>query len=198
MKSINEEIEVKKDNNKKLFKVRPDELKDLHKLFTKELKEIYWIEGAQKKVLHKMHKYACGLLLVDEISRQLDVVKDHRLRIEEIFSTMDEDSDTSKSATMEGLIDGAEFLMSEFRKGVIRDAGIILAAYKMKHFMIASYGSLCFYARILGNGNATSLLNASIDEEKLANEKLSRLIESIRLESVNESAVDSRMEKIEN
>jgi|SRR5450631_1036493 len=164
---------------------RKDEVKGLRKLFIGELKEIYWAEGALRKVLQKMHKHASSFEIIDELSRQLDLVKDHQLNIEEIFSLINEKAVAVTSRFMKGLIVEVELLMDETKKGVVRDAGIISYALKMKHFEIAAYSTLCFYSRTLGDESATASLRTSLDQENMANEKISQLIESISLELVD-------------
>ena len=187
MKSNDEVNGSQKLKHEKVNGFSVNELKDFHKLFAKELKEPYWIEGIIKKLLHKVLKYTNSFLLGDKISRQLDFAKDHRLRIKEMFSMIDAEAQTIQSKSIKDLIDGAEELMGDFRKGVIRDAGIISSDFKMKHFGLASDGRLCFYARTLGELKSASILNLSLNEENLAIEKLSLFIESIRMESSDAS-----------
>ena len=176
---------IRKQDIESVNQVRSDEKKGIHKLFLEELREIYWAEGALTKVLHKMHKHANSFELCDELTRQLDVVKGHQLNIGKVFDMLDEKVDPARSRSVEGLIMQAEEFMDETKKGAVRDAGIISYALKIKHFEIAAYVTLCFYARTLGEEMAAGLLQISLDEENLASEKLSQLIESIRFELVN-------------
>ena len=65
-----------------------------------------------------------------------------------------------------------------------RDAGIIMAAQKVEHYEIATYGSLVQFAKTLGMEEAAELLEQTLDEEKGTDEKLTQLAEG----SVNKAA----------
>ena len=78
---------------------------------------------------------------------------------------------------MEGLIEeGAELLKEDVDPDVL-DAGLIAAAQKVEHYEIASYGTVCEYARVLGHTEALQLLEQTLEEEKTADELLTRLAE---------------------
>jgi len=62
--------------------------------------------------------------------------------------------------------------------GVVRDAGIISAGQKIEHYEIATYGTLCAFAKTLGEEEAADLLAQTLNEEKEADEKLSEIAES--------------------
>jgi ferritin-like metal-binding protein YciE len=68
---------------------------------------------------------------------------------------------------------------------VVRDAGIISAGQKVEHYEIATYGTLCAFAKTLGEHDAAKMLQESLDEEKEADEKLSAIAES----SINAEAI---------
>ena len=68
------------------------------------------------------------------------------------------------------------------------DAGIILAAQKIGHYEIATYGTLCEFARLLDMDDVVELLNQTLLEEKRADEKLTEVAEgSINIEALAES-----------
>ena len=179
---------AKNDSRKKgqvnLEKHNSDIVKGLRNLFLNELKEIYWSEAAIKKPLHKMIKHTRSDELMDELNKHLEAIKQHQIRLEEVFLIIDDKIAIVKSKAIEGLIKDVENAMDETKKGILKDACIISAALKIKHYGIASYGILCFYARTLGEDHAATLLHETLVEEKEANEKLSQIIESIKLEMV--------------
>ncbi|MFY2083543.1 DUF892 family protein, partial [Achromobacter xylosoxidans] len=63
----------------------------------------------------------------------------------------------------------------EVEKGPVLDAALIAAAQKVEHYEIASYGTLCTFAKQLGQTEALTLLKETLAEEKAADEKLSTL-----------------------
>jgi len=86
---------------------------------------------------------------------------------------------------MEGLLkEGGDFLKEDATPEVL-DAGIIVGAQKVEHYEIAAYGSLCTFAETLGFDEDLELLKQSIEEEKMADEKLTELAEA----GVNEESV---------
>jgi ferritin-like metal-binding protein YciE len=48
----------------------------------------------------------------------------------------------------------------------------------VEHYEIATYGTLISFARLLGHGDIEELLQATLDEEKAADQKLTELAES--------------------
>jgi ferritin-like metal-binding protein YciE len=75
--------------------------------------------------------------------------------------------------------------MNSTEDGVVRDAGIISAAQKVEHYEIATYGTLCAFAKTLGKNDIADLLEQTLREEKEANNTLTDIAES----SINEEAM---------
>ena len=94
---------------------------------------------------------------------------------------------------MEGLTKEAEEIMDSTAEGVVRDAGIISAAQKVEHYEIASYGTLCAFAKTLGEDEVADLLEQTLNEEKEADETLSGIAES----SINIEASEEDEEEVE-
>lgn len=57
--------------------------------------------------------------------------------------------------------------------GPVHDAGIIAASQKIEHYEIATYGTLCAFAKTLGENEAGQLLMQTLAEEKEADKVLS-------------------------
>jgi hypothetical protein len=66
------------------------------------------------------------------------------------------------------------------------DAGIIAAAQRVEHYEIAAYGTLRTFAETKGDTKAARILEEILNEEKEADERLTRIAES----SVNVEARD--------
>ena len=83
---------------------------------------------------------------------------------------------------MEGLIkEGAE-AMEEY-EGTLLDAALIGAAQRVEHYEMAGYGTVSAFADEIGESENASLLNETLEEEKLADEKLSGLSKNINAEA---------------
>ena len=147
-------------------------------LFTDELKNIYWAEKALVKALPKMIKNASSDELILALTEHLEVTLVQVNRLEEVFASIDIKPQSKKCETIEGLIKEANEIMQNTKKGIVRDAGIILAGKKVEHYEIATYGALYSFAKILGEDDAASLLRETLNEEKEADEKLFEIAES--------------------
>lgn len=98
--------------------------------------------------------------------------------MEQVFETIGKKAVAKKCEAMAGLTKEAEEIMKDTDKGAMRDAGIISAAQKVEHYEIASYGTLKTFAGTLGLENAVSILEEILEQEKGADEKLSKIAES--------------------
>jgi ferritin-like metal-binding protein YciE len=162
----------------KTEKKEPTVAQGLRELFVDELKDIYWAEKALTKALPKLIKNASSDELIEALTTHLDETVEQVARLEKTFASLGEKSQSKKCEAMEGLIKEAEDIMQDTKKGMVRDAGIILAAQKVEHYEIATYGTLCSFAKTLGEDEALSLLQETLNEEKDADEKLSEIAES--------------------
>ena len=160
-----------------------DAAKGLRELFVEELKDIYWAEKALTRAIPKMIKNATAQELIDALTDHLEVTQGHVTRLEQVFAAIGEKAVAKKCEAMDGLTKEAEEIMKDTEKGVVRDAGIISAGQKVEHYEIASYGTLAAFAKTLGEDEAVSLLQQTLEEEKEADEKLSEIADTINVEA---------------
>lgn len=157
----------------------------LEKLFTDSLKDIYWAEKHLTKALPKMKKAATTDELKSAIEEHLAQTEEQVSRLEQVFELCGKKAQAKKCDAMEGLIKEGESVVEETEDdSMTRDAGIIMAAQKVEHYEIATYGSLVQFARTLGMDEAAALLEQTLEEEKETDQKLSQIAEG----SINEEA----------
>ena len=150
----------------------------LEKLFTDSLKDIYWAEKQLTKTLPKMKKAATTDELKSAIEEHLTQTEGHVKRLEQVFEMCGKKVQAKKCDAMEGIIKEGDSMVEETREGsMTRDAGIIMAAQKVEHYEIATYGSLVQIAKTLGMNDAAEVLHLTLDEEKQADEKLTEVAE---------------------
>jgi ferritin-like metal-binding protein YciE len=154
-------------------------LDTLRKLFTNELRDLYSAEKQLLKALPKMAKAASSEDLRKAFEQHLGQTETHVQRLEEIFANLDEKPQGKTCHGMKGLIDEGSEILEETGEDSVLDAGIIVAAQKVEHYEIASYGSVRTFAELLGQNSAAELLQRTLDEESAANEKLNQLAEGI-------------------
>ena len=121
------------------------------------------------------------------LKEHLAITGEQVTRLEQVFESIGTKAQAKKCEAMEGLIKEAEEIMESTEEGVVRDAGIISAGQKVEHYEIATYGTLCAFAKILGEDEAVSLLEETLNEEKEADQKLTEVAES----SINIEAADA-------
>ena len=153
-------------------------LNTLQKLYTDELRDLYNAENQLLKALPKMAKAASSEELKEAFEKHLEQTKGHVKRLEQVFEELEEKPKGKTCRAMKGLIEeGSEILQQEGEESIL-DAGIIVAAQKVEHYEIASYGSVRTFAHLLGQNKAAELLQTTLDEESETNELLNRLATS--------------------
>lgn len=155
-------------NSTRTIKPKASAADGLRELFIDSLKDIYWAEKALTKALPKMAKNATSENLKTALEDHLNVTKEQVSRLEQVFEIIGKKAVAKKCDAMEGLIKEGESIMEETQPGAVRDAGIIAASQKIEHYEIATYGTLCAFAKTLGEDDAMQLLEATLAEEKEA------------------------------
>lgn len=149
----------------------------LQEFFYESLKDIYWAEKQLTKALPKMQKAATTLELKAAIEEHIAQTKEQVGRLEEVFQLMERKAQAKKCDAMEGLIKEGESIIEETEDGTMtRDVGIIMAAQKVEHYEIATYGGLVQLASVLGEDGVVKLLNQTLEEEKETDAGLSKLL----------------------
>lgn len=151
----------------------------LQELFLDSLKDIYYAEKAILKALPKMKKAATSEELAAAFEEHLEVTEGQVGRLEQVFESIDEKVGSKKCEAIEGLIKEAQSIIEDTDKGTsTRDVGLILAAQKVEHYEIATYGGLRQLAETLGYTEAAELLQQTLDEEKETDLKLTDIAEN--------------------
>jgi ferritin-like metal-binding protein YciE len=146
--------------------------------FVDEIKDIYWAEKHIVKTLPKMQKAASSETLKQVFEDHLEETKGHVSRLEEVFQILGEKAQAKKCEAMEGITKEGDSIVEETEQGTAtRDVGLVLAAQKVEHYEISTYGGLAQLARTLGKDDVADLLEATLKEEKNADVKLTGVAE---------------------
>ena len=139
----------------------------LEKFFIDTLKDIYWAEKALTKALPKMQKAATTAELQTAIEEHLGETMEQVTRLEQVFEMVDQKPQAKKCEAMEGLIKEGESIIEETEDGsMTRDVGIIIAAQKVEHYEIATYGGLVSLAQTMGRDDVAKILQLTLEEER--------------------------------
>ena len=153
-------------------------MQSLNDLFVHTLSDVYSAEVQLTKALPKMAEAATETKLAEGFRQHLEETKGHIERLDQVIRALDDvEMENVTCVAMEGLIKEGEEIIQEVEEGPVRDAGLIVAAQKVEHYEISSYGSLMALAKNLGYDNVVSILKNTTDEEKATDEKLTMLAE---------------------
>jgi ferritin-like metal-binding protein YciE len=156
---------------------------NLKSLYVDELRDIYNSEQQLIKALPKMAKAANSEELRKGFEEHLEQTRQHATRLEQILSALGEPVKGKKCKGMAGIVAEGGEMMSEDFDGALMDAALISAAQRVEHYEIAAYGAVHAYAELMGESEAASLLQQTLEEEKQTNQKLTELSEQINSEA---------------
>jgi ferritin-like metal-binding protein YciE len=162
----------------------------LAEFFHEELKDIYWAEKHLVKTLPKMQKAASSEELVAALGDHLEVTKEHVSRLEQVFELLGHKAQAKKCEAMEGITKEGESIIEDTQDGTAtRDVGLVMAAQKVEHYEIATYGGLHQLAVTLGYEDVAEILEKTLGEEKEADETLTGIAENnINYQAATEDA----------
>lgn len=139
----------------------------LKELFIDEIKDIYWAEKHLTKAIPKMQKAATSSELANAFASHLKQTEEHVTRLEKVFKLLGETPRAKKCDAMAGLVEEAASIIEDTETGTAtRDVGLILAAQKVEHYEIATYGALAQLAKTLDMTEVKDILGKTLGEEK--------------------------------
>jgi ferritin-like metal-binding protein YciE len=153
------------------------DIKTMNDLFAHQLQDIYYAEKQLVKALPKMAGKATDKQLKEGFLTHLEETKGHVTRLEQVFKSLGFEVKAVDCPAIDGIIEEADEVTSEVADKKVLDAALINAAQAAEHYEIVRYGSLIAWARQLGRNDAATLLQKTLDEEKMTDKKLTSLAE---------------------
>jgi len=98
---------------------------------------------------------------------------------------------------MKGLIEEGKETMEEDLEDALMDSALIGAAQKVEHYEIAGYGTVKTWARALGLDEVAELLEATLEEEKEADQKLTEVADGILMQAEAADQAGEEGEEVE-
>jgi ferritin-like metal-binding protein YciE len=152
-------------------------MSNLREALVDEIRDLYHAEKQLIRALPKLSKGASSPDLREALDSHLEETEQHVARLEEVFEHLGERVRAKTCPGMAGIVEeGSDMLGEDFEEEVM-DAAIIAAAQRAEHYEMAAYGTAAAWAKALGMGEVADLLTETLEEEKSADEKLSRLAE---------------------
>lgn len=150
---------------------------NLQDLFLHTLRDVYYAEKQIAKALPGMAKKADSPDLRNAFTQHEAETQGQIERLEAVFESLGEDAKGVKCYAIEGILKEATEIMDDCDDPNALDAGMIAAAQAVEHYEITRYGTLVSWAQTLGHSQAATVLQATLDEEKATDAKLTALAE---------------------
>ncbi|MDP9050770.1 MAG: ferritin-like domain-containing protein [Acidobacteriota bacterium] len=152
---------------------------NIEELLISELKDIYSAEKQITKALPKMAKATTSPALRAAFESHLEETNGQIERLEQIFETLGKSGRGKTCHGMQGVLEEGSEVLEDTKKGDVRDAALISAAQRVEHYEMAAYGCVREYANLLGMKDVVQLLEATLEEEKAADEKLTAISKQV-------------------
>ncbi|WP_051935378.1 ferritin-like domain-containing protein [Deinococcus sp. YIM 77859] len=160
------------------------QMTDLQDLYLEQLQDVYSAEQQLLEALPRMAQAASSAELRQGFELHTQQTQEQLRRLEQIFEALGQPPGGKTCQAMRGLVAEGQEMTEKKANPAVRDAGLIAAAQRAEHYEIAAYGTLRTYAELLGRTQDVQLLQASEDEEKATDQKLTGLARSINMEAL--------------
>jgi ferritin-like metal-binding protein YciE len=165
----------------------------LEKFFLDQLQDIYYAEKKITQSLPKMEQAATTQELKEAFEDHLHQTQRHVKRLEKVFETLNKKAEGKKCEAIEGISREVESIIEETEEGsMTRDAALVIAAQKVEHYEIATYGGLVQLAITMQLHDAADLLDKTLVEEEDTDARLTEIAENdINLRAEHEGSHDA-------
>jgi len=159
-------------------------LHTLHDLLIEELRDLHNAEMQLTRALPKMAEAASSDELREAFEHHLEETQAQVERLDHIFERLDVKPGRKKCKAMEGLVAEGKDTIAEDAEPMVHDAALIASAQRIEHYEIAGYGCAKAFALLLELSEVAELLDQSLQEESMADEKLTE----VAMSGINQQA----------
>lgn len=153
--------------------------KTLTDAFHETLKDVYYAEKQAVRALKKSAKAAEASELTKAFEEHHEESTHHVERLEQVFEIIGKSPRAKTCEAMQGIVSEMNEDLEDFGGTSAGDAVLIGCAQAIEHYEIARYGMLKAWATQLGMRDAAKLLDQTLQEERAADAKLSKIAETI-------------------
>ncbi len=179
IKKGSDDSEQDADGTKLSASKNNDKRTPLYDFFLSGLKDFLYAENKLVDALQEMERAATTEELKDAFEDHHLLTKKHVSRLKKVFEKLGEQEESKECKAIDGLIEEAKEIIKSTEEGsVTRDVGLIIAAQKVEHYEIASYGGLAQIAITLGLEKVADILEKTLQEEEETDESLTDIAES--------------------
>jgi ferritin-like metal-binding protein YciE len=149
----------------------------LEQLLVHGLTDLYHGERQSLPALDRMCMQAWNEELENAFAQHRTETEGHVERLERVFRSIGARPARGSSDGVEAIVADGQRVLARASDRDVRDAWLIATAQRIEHLEIAGYGTARTYAETLGFTHAAQLLQQTLEEERAADEKLTRLAE---------------------
>ena len=172
------------NNDSRSLKLKSNGSLGLNEVLLSEIKSLYYMEKVVLKAFPKIMKNACSYKLIEASTIYIEKTKLRLIRIEESFTHLNEALEEKKHLAIDSILKEADDIIEDTKFGNVRDIGIMLSFHKIVHLKIAVYKMLSEFSELANQMEIAKLFAESLNEEKVSELRNSKIISSIRLDSV--------------
>ncbi len=149
----------------------------LDQLLEHELRDLYVAEEQLVPAFKRMSGQSGNPDLQVLLEQHWVNAKNHVARLERVFRSVGSRIARGGDDAISRVLHEGQRLLKRRVDADVRDAWLIATAQRVAHMQIASYGTARTFAETLGYTHAAQLLQQTLDEQKHADEQLTRLAE---------------------
>lgn len=160
-----------------------ENLENLRELYVNQLQMLVSTEEQITDALPKMVEKATDPELKHALNTHLQETRAQLSRVQQVLRECTGEVKSMKCKALAGLVTEAEDMIKDASDDSVRDAALISAAQRVEHYEIAVYGTVRYFAQILGETSAAELLTQTLNEEKHADELLTEIADHVNVEA---------------
>ena len=159
-----------------VWRKRRRAIDSLDELLVHALSDLNQVEQETLPALQRLTQRASDPELKNALEAHALETAVHIERLQRVFRAIDARAKRRRRADgVAGLIDESERLLKRNINAQVRDAWLIATAQRIEHVEISAYATARTYAETLGYERAAQLLQQTLEEERAADEKLTRI-----------------------
>lgn len=163
---------------------------DIKNFFIDELQDIFNAEQQIIEALPEVVKLAESPDLKEAFRMHLQETRSQVQRLEKIFNQLGVSSGGKVCSTVKDMILECQNVAQKFPQSPLRDAILIAKAQKIELYEVSCYGTLKTFAKDLDLDDIASLLDDTLEEEKKADKKLTKIAQGgLLTEGINQKAM---------
>jgi ferritin-like metal-binding protein YciE len=165
----------------------------LRSLYVNELRMLFSAEVLLLRSLQNISTQATTPALQHAFAAQLGKTRIHLSQLERIFEDLSQTASDGKCETMVAMLADVDYYLQAEGDSDVRDAALIIATRRIRHYQAGAYACACTLAFRLGDAGAATRLREMRDDEHAADQELAKIADS----SVNLNAGNPAKAKAE-